>query len=99
MATWSSGDGNLYVSVAETSSVRRYDGQTGAFLNVFVTAGSGDLQVEFPAGLAFGPDGDLYVVSSAGNQVLRYDGVTGEFLNAFVTAGSGGLDCGTGIDR
>jgi DNA-binding beta-propeller fold protein YncE len=87
-------DGDLYVSEFKTNSVRRYDGQTGAFLNVFVAAGSGGLTggtILVPGGLLFGPDGDLYATSPGTNEVLRYDGATGEFLNAFVTAGSGGL--------
>ena len=51
-------DGNLYVASAYTSTVLRYDGQTGAFLNVFASEGVG-----YPEDMRFGPDGNLYVAS------------------------------------
>ena len=47
-------------------------GQPGAFIDAFVSAGSGGL--EGPDGLVFGRDGNLYVSSSFSNVVLRYDG-------------------------
>ena len=72
----------------------RYDGQTGAFLNVFApTAGS----LALPRGIVFGPDGNLYASSFATNEVLRYDGQTGAFLNVFVSPMSGGLRSPTGL--
>ncbi len=88
-------DGLFYAIVNNMGSgeVWRFDGETGAFLNVFVPAGSGGLTIPFS--LKFGPDGNLYVVSrgwpEAGGKVLRYDGRTGSFLNVFVASGSGGL--------
>ena len=91
-------DNNLYVSSISgrfagnsnrNSSVLRYDGQTGAFIDAFVPANSGGL--DDPAGLAFGPDNNLYVNSNFSNSVLRYSGKTGAFIDAFVTSGSGGL--------
>ena len=82
-------DGNLYVTNLGSQAIVRYDGRTGAFLNVFVSAGSGGLFD--PRGLVFGPDGNLYVCSFRTNAILRYDGRTGAFLNVFVSAGSGGL--------
>ena len=36
-------DGNLYVCSGGTDSILRYNGSTGAFLNTFVTTGSGGL--------------------------------------------------------
>ena len=79
---------DLFVSSSGNDSMLRYsDG--GAFLNIFVTAGSGGLN--FPVGLVFGPDGNLYVVGNPFKQVLRYNGTTGAFIDAFVTTGSGGL--------
>jgi hypothetical protein len=83
---------NLQLFVSELTRVLRYDGTTGAFLNVFVAAGSGGLRT--PTGLGFGPDGQLYVInfdSAGAGEILRYDGTTGAFLNVFVAAGSGGL--------
>jgi sugar lactone lactonase YvrE len=81
--------GDLFVSSAATSEVKRYDGNTGAFKAVFVTAGSGGLSEA--EGVVFGPDGNLYVASELGNAVIRYDGATGAPLGAFVSQGSGGL--------
>ncbi len=65
-------------------------GGTGAFIDDFVSAGSGGLTT--PEGLTFGPDGNLYVASDGTDQVLRYDGTTGAFIDVFVSAASGGLD-------
>ncbi len=86
--------GDLLVSSA-TNEVLRYDGQTGAFIDAFVTAGSGGLSG--PTGLVFGPDGNLYVSSFNNNQVLRYDGTTGAFIDVFVPPGGGGLNVPTGL--
>ena len=83
-------DGNLYVASFNGDRILRYDGQTGAFLDVFVPTGSGGLNGP-DAGMVFGPDGDLYVPSFNNNRILRYDGQTGAFLGAFVGAGVGGL--------
>jgi hypothetical protein len=67
------GDGaqDLYVASGETDEVRRYDGNSGAFIDIFVTAGSGGL--DDPGDLAFGPDGSLVVSSlgPAGNRSAR----------------------------
>jgi DNA-binding beta-propeller fold protein YncE len=76
-------DGNLYVSSLFTHQVLRYDGRTGAFLDVFVAARSGGLNG--PYDLAFGPDGNLYVVSISSSQVLRYRGSDGAFLGVVHT--------------
>src|SRR5205823_7347093 len=61
-----------------------------AFMDVFVTAGSGGLNGA--GGMIFGPDGNLYLYNTGANQILRYSGTTGAFMDAFVTAGSGGLN-------
>jgi len=93
-------DRNLYVTsfVAEPSNTRvgkvlRYDGTTGALIDVFVAPGSGGLIR--PTGLTFGPDCSLYVAGGTskteGGQVLRYQGGTGGFVDTFVPMGSGGL--------
>ena len=80
-------DGNVYVSNSGTSSVGRYNGQTGAFIDTFVAAGNGGLFE--PQGLTFGPDGDLYVLNWF-LSVLRYDGRTGAFEGVFATPVFGG---------
>ncbi|HEY7308917.1 MAG TPA: Calx-beta domain-containing protein [Gemmataceae bacterium] len=85
-------DGNLYVGNWDGKNVTKFDGTTGAYLGVFVPAGSGDSGGR--SGLAFGPDGNLYVISSNA-QVLRYQGLAGvnpgAFIDVYVPAGSGGL--------
>ena len=78
----------LLVGSASTNEVLRYDGTTGAFIDVFASGGG----LIGPVGLVFGPDGHLYVSSSNNHQVLRYNGAMGAFIDAFVTAGSGGLN-------
>ena len=79
----------LVSSTGATSSVLHYNGSTGAFIDAFVSPGSGGLSD--PQGLAFGPDGNLYVGSFGTSSVLRYNGSTGAFIDAFVPSGSGGL--------
>ena len=83
-------DGLLYATGKFSDNVQRFDPDTGALVDEFVTSGSGGL--DNPTGLAFGPDGNLYVSSRATDQVLRYNGTTGAFIDVFVTAGLGGLD-------
>jgi hypothetical protein len=80
----STGDGisELYVASADTDEILRYDGGSGAFLDAFVSKGSGGL--EAPVDLEFAPDGSLYVStlvlgSPENGKVLRYDGLTGAF--------------------
>ncbi len=90
-------DGNLYVA-GDGGAVLRYNGTTGAYINTFVSQGSGGLAFNGNyAGLAFGPGGNLYVASGATNQVLEFNGNTGAFLQAFVTAGSGGINVPRGL--
>ncbi len=83
-------DGHLYVASFDNDSIFQYDGTTGAFLSLFVTAGSGGLNGP-DAGMAFHPNGNLLVPSFFSNQVLEYDGRTGAFVGVFVPAGLGGL--------
>src|SRR5262249_58049319 len=80
--------GDFYVGSENTNEVLRYDGITGAFKGVFVTAGSGGLAR--PAGIIFGGDGNLYVASVNTDSILRYDGKTGAFIDAFITPANGG---------
>jgi len=84
----------LLVTNLEKHNVLRYDAVTGAFVDEFVTRGSGELN--FPWAAVFGPeDGELYVSSGhrhskgegATKAVLRYDGDTGAFQDEFVGQG------------
>jgi len=73
----------MFVSDFKTSSVLRYNADTGAFFDVFVQPRSGGL--DGPWGLAFGLDHNFYVSSERTNSVLVYDGSTGAFLKKFCT--------------
>lgn len=84
-------DGHLYVSSYQTSQVLRYNGTTGAFMDVFAQGGG----LGQPTSLTFGPDGNLYVSSSNTSQVLRYNGTTGAFMDVF--ASGGGLNSPSGL--
>ncbi len=61
----------------------RYDGQTGAFLDVFASGGG----LSRPLDVDFGPDGNLYVTSFFTNSILKFDGRTGDFLGTFAAGG------------
>ena len=82
-------NGNLYVVSEGTDEVIEYDGNTGDFVRVLVTAGSGGLSGA--SALFFIPD-NLLVTSGDTNEILSYNPSTGDFQGAFVSAGSGGLD-------
>lgn len=77
-------DGHLYASdYAGSAAIRRFNGTSGAFIDTFVTAGSGGLG--FPNGMAFGPDGHFYVASGNSSSVKRYNGTTGAYMGNFAT--------------
>lgn len=82
-------DGLLYVPSELTHSVQRYNVNTGAFVDTFVTPGSGGLNG--PTGVTWDGVGNLVVPSFNTNTILKYNGQTGAFLGNFVTASSGGL--------
>jgi DNA-binding beta-propeller fold protein YncE len=71
--------------------VLRYDGETGAFIDLFAMTGSD------PFGLLFTPAGDLDAAIFNDDKVSRFDGATGAFIDDFVAAGSGGLSQPVGL--
>jgi sugar lactone lactonase YvrE len=86
----------LLVASNDNSSILRYNGRTGVFLDALVPSGSGGL--DSPDVLRFGPDGRLYANSFFNHAVMRYDAFTGQPLPSagnpgaqFVASGSGGL--------
>ncbi|MDB6125645.1 MAG: hypothetical protein JWQ71_4638 [Pedosphaera sp.] len=89
-------DGNLYVvdNILGDGRVLRFNGQTGAFIDVFIYPSSNQ-RIYSPHAVTFGPDGQLYIgVSTTNNEgslIVRYDGKTGVYLNTFVLPGAGGL--------
>ena len=56
----------MFISDFKTSSVLRYNADTGAFFDVFVQPRSGGL--DGPWGLAFGLDHNFYVASERTNR-------------------------------
>ncbi|WP_297325734.1 PKD domain-containing protein [Nitrosomonas sp.] len=80
------GDGNLYVTSYDTDQVLRYNGTTGAFIDVFASG-----LLDGPTALAFGTDGHLYVGDWFGGKVYKFDGVSGAQIGAgaFATSPSG----------
>lgn len=83
-------DGNLYVAGRYTPhGVYRYNGASGAFIDVFVTN-----RLSQPFGLCFGPDGHLYVANGNSNHVARFDGASGAFLDIFTSGGALSLPIG-----
>jgi hypothetical protein len=85
---------DLLVSSRDSNSILRYNEATGAFIDEFVSSGSGGLNS--PRSLLLGPDGNLYVSSGGTDSVMRYDGTTGAPLPApgqmgAVFASGGGL--------
>ncbi len=68
---------DLYVASVLNNSILRYDGLSGAFLDVFVPAGSGGLNS--PGDLIFDSNKNFFVTSVNSNQLLKYDS-TGTFV-------------------
>jgi hypothetical protein len=75
-------DGNLYVADFPTGNILKFNGQMGAFIESFATAGANNA-----TGVAFGPDGNLYVGNNT-NTVQRYNGSTGALIGTFITGPS-----------
>jgi streptogramin lyase len=74
---------DLFVSSRNTSSVKKFNGQTGTFIGDFVPTGSGGLNQTQE--VAFGNDGNLYVSGRGDTAILKYDGSTGAFLGNFTS--------------
>lgn len=92
---------DLYAVSLGNDSVKRYHGQTGAFLGDYIPSGGGGL--EGPVTMTFTPDGDLLVADfySSDPAVKRFQGpdgpTPGALLGTFVPAGSGGLRAPSGM--
>jgi WD40 repeat protein len=87
-------DGNyLYMASANqaTSSILRYNAQTGTFIDVFATGST----LRHPYSIAFSPyNGNLLAVNQGNNAIAQFDGQTGKPVGSgyFVPDGSGGLN-------
>jgi streptogramin lyase len=83
-------DGHLYVA-NNLGNVLRFNGTTGAFLDVFASG------LSAPQDVVFGPDGHLYVSNGLGDSISRFDGKTGASLGFFVAPDAFGLDAPIGV--
>ncbi|MGE0440436.1 MAG: hypothetical protein AB7L66_13925 [Gemmatimonadales bacterium] len=72
---------DLLVSSRATNSVKRFDGETGAYLGDFIANGTGGLSLTQE--VRQGPDGNIYVTGRGNSAVLRFDRRTGAFLGPF----------------
>jgi DNA-binding beta-propeller fold protein YncE len=91
-------NGNLFVASGDFFSrqVLEYDGNTGAFVGVFVDdTGNGGGAID-PYGLVF-HRGSLFVACFAQNEVKEFDATSGAFVQTFVSPGSGGLSGPKGL--
>lgn len=83
-------DGLLYLANGSGNNILRFDPETDAFVDVFIPAGRGGLDVA--RALAFGPEGRLFVVSRSNNAILVFDGSDGRFVEILADARSAPLD-------
>jgi DNA-binding beta-propeller fold protein YncE len=85
-------DGKLYVTSRDDNSIKRYDGETGAFIDAVLPSGASGLN--YPFDLTFGPDKKLYLTSrqekTQAGSVICCDVKSGE-TTIFVPSHSGGL--------
>jgi sugar lactone lactonase YvrE len=80
----------LFVGDSSTSSLKRFDGTTGAFIDATPLPNLGD-----PRGMAIGADGHVYVADNFNSVVDVFNPTTGTFTE-FVSA-AGGLISPTGL--
>jgi len=78
-------DGRVYVASYQTGDIFRFDQETGALVDRFVSTRDAH-GMNHPHNVLFGPDGNLYVtnITPEGHSVLRFEGRTGRFLGVFV---------------
>ena len=87
--------GYMYVASEYTNQVLQYDATTGAYVGVFVTAGSGG--INGPYGMAFGPRRQPLRLRAEQQQRRRVRRHNGNLVGTFIAAGSGGLSLPEGI--
>jgi len=74
-------DYEMLVSSRNTNSVKRFDGQTGTYIDDFVSVNSGGLSL--PQDIKTGPEGNLLVSGRGNSSVLMFDRVSGDFIKSF----------------
>jgi glucose/arabinose dehydrogenase len=77
-------DGNAYVTVGDGNtldgSVWKFNGETGEFIDEFISPEGSGKGLFNPHDLIFDPDGNLYIAASSALAIYQYDGVTGNFV-------------------
>jgi len=74
-------DYEMLVSSRNTHSVKRYNLQTGTYINDFISSGSGGLNTT--QDIKTGPGGNILVSGRGNSAVLMYDKFSGSFINSF----------------
>lgn len=77
----------LAVDSRPGGAVHRFDGTTGAYLGVAVSAGAGGLV--FPQGLEAG--GSFLYVADVSRGLMRFNAASGAFIDLFIPMGTAGL--------
>ena len=65
------GRGNVFVADANNNRVQEFD-QTGNFVQIIGSAGSGDGQLNNPFGVAVDGSGNLFVVDTLNNRIVKF---------------------------
>lgn len=73
----------VLVTSRNTHSVKRFNAQTGDYIDDFISSGSGGLSTT--QDLTIGLDGNILVSGRGNSSVLIYDRVIGEFLQLFTS--------------
>ncbi len=81
-------DGHIYIADQRTRDIRRFNGDTGAFMGVFAS-GPPITVPSTPFYARSGPDGLLYVANAAGVHRYREEGAAGVFVDTFVNGNTG----------
>jgi sugar lactone lactonase YvrE len=71
----------MLVSSRNTHSVKRFNAQTGSYIDDFISAGSGGLNT--PQDVIKKPDGNILVSGRGNTSILMYDKSTGAFVGPF----------------
>ena len=78
-------DGSVLVTGFGNTTIKRYDGETGAFLGDF----SSGYALATPSKMSIGPDSLIYVTQwdAVQNNIVRFD-LDGNFVDEFTTEGA-----------
>jgi len=74
---------DIYVGSRNTSSVKKYDGKTGAYIGDFISTGSGGLNTT--QDLLFLSDSVLLVKGINNTAIKKYNGINGAYIGDFTS--------------